>query len=274
MRLRAAAVQTTATHDRDANLDAAETLVRAAACDGAAFVVLPELFNCMGPPAVLRANAEDLDGPTCRWASSLARDLGVHLLAGSIAERIPDAEKIHNTSCLYGPDGTRLAAYRKIHLFDNDVAGAAYVESATVDAGSEVVSADMAGIRLGLATCYDLRFPELFRILALGGATVIALPSMFTTATGRDHWEPLLRARAIENQVFVVAADQWDTRAGSDIRAYGRSMIIDPWGTVLAQAPDSAGYVVADCDLERLGEVRRRLPSLANRRPATYAWPR
>lgn len=276
MRFRAAAVQTTATADRDRNVEVATALVGAAVGDGAELVVLPELWNVFGSPDVLREGAETLDGPTSGWAADTARHHGIWLLAGSIAESVPGSPLLHNTSCLYGPDGARLASYRKIHLFDNDVPGAAYEESATMAPGAEIVTAPACGATVGLAICYDLRFPELFRILALKGATVITLPSWFTAVTGRAHWEPLVRARAIENASFLVAADQVGTlAAGTDgaVQAYGHSMIVDPWGTVVAVAADGEGYVCADLDLDSVGEARRRLPVLANRRPAAYDWP-
>lgn len=276
MALRVAAVQTTATPDRDHNVARAGTLVDAAVRDGAELVVLPELWNVFGTPAVLRAGAETLDGPTSAWASATARHHGIWFLAGSIPEAVEGSSLIHNTSCLYTPSGDRVAVYRKIHLFDNEVPGAAYTESATVSAGDEIVTAPACGTTLGLAICYDLRFPEMFRILALRGATVFVLPSWFTAVTGRAHWEVLLRARAIENACFVVAPDQAGTpAAGTDgeVAAYGHSAIVDPWGTVLAVAPDGEGHVCADLDLGHLEQTRCRLPSLANRRPGTYAWP-
>ncbi|MFN8102942.1 MAG: carbon-nitrogen hydrolase family protein [Acidimicrobiia bacterium] len=276
MTVRAAAVQTTATTDRDRNVERAEALTHAAVRDGAELVVLPELWNVFGTPAVLRAGAETLDGPTSTWAATTARGHGIWLLAGSIPEAVEGSSLIHNTSCLYGPGGERVATYRKVHLFDNDVPGAAYTESATVSAGDELVTASACGTKLGLAICYDLRFPELFRILALRGAAVFVLPAWFTAVTGRAHWEVLLRARAIENACFVVAADQVGTLAagsGGEVSAYGHSAIVDPWGAVLATAPDGEGHVCADLDLALVDETRRRLPSLANRRPGVYAWP-
>lgn len=276
MTIRAAALQTTATPDRDRNLERATALVSSAVRDGAELVVLPELWNVFGDADVLRAGAEQLDGPTGTWASAAAAEHGVWLLAGSVAETVAGSALIHNTSCLYGPDGARVATYRKIHLFDNDVPGAAYVESAVAAPGNEVVSAAACGTTLGLAVCYDLRFPELFRILALRGATIVTLPSWFTAVTGRAHWETLVRARAIENACFVVAADQVATLAPG-VEAYGHSMIVDPWGEVLADAGGDGGpagtFAIADIDLGRLEEVRAKLPSLANRRPATYEWP-
>ncbi len=276
MEMRAAAVQLNSTADKARNLEVAERLVRSAAADGAGLVVLPEKWNLLGDSAVLLEGAEPLDGPTIAEASSWARELGIHLVAGSIAERVEGQEKAFNTSALIGPAGELEATYRKIHMFDVDVGGVAYRESAHEEAGGEVVTASLVGglegVTLGMTVCYDLRFPELYRILAVREATVITVPSAFTLDTGRDHWEVLLRARAIENQVFVVAADQIG-EAPPHYRSYGRSMIVDPWGLVLGQAPDEECFVAAELDLEAQGRIRERLPSLANRRPEAYRWP-
>jgi deaminated glutathione amidase len=270
--MRVAAVQLTSTPDAARNLDAAGTHVRGAADAGAELVVLPELFNRWGSARQLREGAESLDGPTITWARELARDRGIWLVAGSIVERIASSERHANTSCLIGPDGEIAATYRKIHLFDVDVEGFAYQESATVMPGDEIVVAKAGPLTIGMAICYDLRFPEQFRIQALRGATVVTLPSAFTAVTGKDHWEPLLRARAIENQVFVIAPDQRGAST-EKLHWHGRSMIVDPWGVVLAQAPDTECFVTADLDLDAQADVRTRVPSLTNRRPDTYDWP-
>jgi predicted amidohydrolase len=272
MEMRVAAIQLNSTADKARNLEAGERLVRAAAADGAALLVLPEKWNLLGDSAALLEGAEPLDGPTISAAQSWARELGIHLVAGSIAERVDDQEKPFNTSTLIGPDGEIEARYRKIHMFDVDVGGVAYRESAHEEPGDEVVTAGLAGIEIGMTVCYDLRFPELFRILALRGATAFTIPSAFTLETGRDHWEVLLRARAIENQAFVVAPNQVGD-APPHYRSYGRSMVLDPWGVVLAQAPDEECFVAAELDLEAQERVRTTLPSLANRRPAAYRWP-
>jgi predicted amidohydrolase len=276
MQMRAAAVQLNSTADKARNLDLAERLVRAAARDGAALVVLPEKWSLLGDPATLLQGAEPLDGPTIDAARSWASELGIHLVAGSIAERVEGQRKAFNTSTLIGPDGELEAAYRKIHMFDVEVGGVEYRESAHEEPGDEVVTAGLSGglegITVGLTVCYDLRFPELYRILAVRGATVIAVPSAFTLDTGRDHWEVLLRARAIENQAFVVGANQIGP-AAPHYRSYGRSMIVDPWGVVLGQAPDEECFVAAELDLEAQRRVRETLPSLANRRPGAYLWP-
>jgi deaminated glutathione amidase len=269
--VRAAAVQLNSTDDKDRNLESAERLVRDAAGDGAELVVLPEKFNVLGEPDQLEAGAEPLDGPTMQLARSLAAELGIWLVAGSIVERDADG-RLHNTSVLAGPDGDTHGAYRKIHMFDVEVGGVTYRESDTEAPGDEIVLAEATGVPLGLTICYDLRFPELFRILAVRGARVIALPSAFTLFTGKDHWEVLVRARAIENQVFMVAAGQIGTHPPGH-QSYGRSMIVDPWGIPLAIAPDSECFIAADLDLASQDGIREKLPSLANRRPDAYRWP-
>jgi deaminated glutathione amidase len=270
--LRVAAVQLNSNADKDRNLAAAERLVREAAADGAEFVALPEKWNLLAGGEELVAGAEPLDGPSLSAARQWARELGIHLLAGSISERGPAGEKASNTSTLIGPSGDDLAVYRKIHMFDVDAGGVSYRESEFEQAGSEPVAAQVGDLTAGLTVCYDLRFPELFRILALRGARLIALPSAFTLATGRDHWEVLLRARAIENQLFLVAPNQFG-EAPPHFSSFGRSMVVDPWGVVLATAPDEECFVVADLDFEAQDRVRRSLPSLANRQPGAYAWP-
>jgi predicted amidohydrolase len=271
--VRAAAIQMNSTEDRDRNLAVADRLVRAAAGDGATLVALPEKWSVLGTPEQLVAGAETLDGPAISWARATARELGIDLVAGSIVEHVDAREKRFNTSVHVGPDGEIRATYRKVHLFDVEVAGTPYRETDGEDPGEELVTSRLAGdVELGMAICYDLRFPELFRILALRGARVVTLPSAFTLATTRDHWEVLVRARAIENQSFVVAPNQIGAHPPGN-RSGGRSLIVDPWGLVLAQAPDVEGHVIAELDLGRQREIRATLPSLANRRPQAYAWP-
>jgi deaminated glutathione amidase len=269
--LRAAAVQLNSTSDKARNLAAAERLVRAAVADGAKLVALPEKWNLLGGGEELLAGAEPLDGPSLGAARDWARALGIHLLAGSIAER-GEGEKASNTSVLIGPDGEDLAVYRKIHMFDVDAGGVSYRESEHEQPGAEIVTAPLGELVAGLSVCYDLRFPELFRILALRGARLFTIPSAFTAATGRDHWEVLLRARAIENQAFVLAPNQVG-QAPPHFDSFGRSAIVDPWGKVLATAPDEECFVAADLDLAAQNRVRESLPSLANRRPQAYVWP-
>jgi len=271
--LKVAAVQLNANADRAANLAAADRLTRAAAADGARLIVLPEKWTAMGSDEELRAAAETLEGPAIAWARASARELGVDLVAGSFLERVAGAAKLANTSVHVGPAGELKATYRKLHMFDVEVGGRSYRESDLEEPGDEIVSSETAdGVELGLSICYDLRFPELYRILAVRGARVLVLPAAFTLATTRDHWEALLRARAIENQAFVVAANQVGPHPGGH-RSGGRSMIVDPWGVVLAQAQDSEGHIVAELDLARQQQIRAQLPALANRRPEVYRWP-
>lgn len=257
----------TSSADRDANLATAGRLVRAAADAGARLVVLPEKWPFIHGPRTLEG-AEPLDGPSLGAARAWARELGVAILAGSLIEDA-GGPRAHNTSPLVAPDGSVAAVYRKLHLFDVEAGGVTYRESAATAPGSEIVTGEAFGRRIGMSVCYDLRFPELYRRLGADGAEVVVVPAAFTVATGRDHWEVLLRARAIENQVFVLAAGQWGTH-DDGTASYGRSMIIDPWGTVLAQVPDGEGVAVADLDFDALAAIRRRLPALRHRRDDVY----
>jgi predicted amidohydrolase len=269
--MRAAAVQLNSTDDKPANMQAADRLTRAAAADGVDLVVLPEKVNLLGPDAALREGAETLEGPTVAWARETAQELGIDLVAGSFTERRAGHDKLANTSVHVGPDGQVRGVYRKIHMFDVTVEGKEYRESAAQERGEEIVVSEAGQTRLGLTVCYDLRFPELYRILTLRGARVLVVPSAFTKATGAAHWDTLLRARAIENQAFVVAADQIGIHP-PDNESYGGSQIVDPWGDVLARSDDEVGFVAADLDFARQDEVRATLPSLANRVPSAYAW--
>lgn len=270
--IRAAAVQLNSTPDRERNLQAADSLVREAARAGAELIVLPEKWPVLGTPEQTAAAAEPLGGPSLQWARSVAAELGIDLVAGSIAERIP-GDRGANLSVHVGPDGEDRARYRKIHMFDVQVGGTRYKESEHEQPGDEAVLTHTAGgVEVGMSVCYDLRFPELYRALAVAGARVLAVASAFTLATTREHWEILLRARAIEDQAFVVAANQVGEHVPG-LRSGGRSMIVDPWGVVLAQAPDEETFAIADLNLDRLAEIREQLPSLANRRPEAYRVP-
>ena len=270
--MRAAVVQLNSNEDRDRNLEVADRLVRRAGEAGAELVVLPEKFNVIGTAEQLAAGAEPLDGPTLSWAAGVARELGVWLVAGSIVEGGADG-RMRNASALLSASGESVAVYRKIHLFDVEVEGVTYRESDVEAPGEEIVMADAGELPLGLSVCYDLRFPELFRIMAVRGARAFSLPAAFTVPTGRAHWEILVRARAIENQAFVLAAGQAGPHPG-DHHSFGHSMIVDAWGTVLASAQDELeAVVIADLDTDAQEDVRARLPSLAHRRPAAYRWP-
>jgi deaminated glutathione amidase len=266
--MRAAAVQLNSTDEYDRNLEVAERLVRGAAAEGAELVLLPEKWTVLGPPDAIRESAEPIDGPALTAAAGWARELGVYLVAGSVPEIVPEWEKLANTSVMYGPGGEQLAVYRKIHM----VGDVEYRESAVEQAGDQLALGDAGGVLVGLTICYDLRFPELYRILALRGARVLTVPAAFTERTGRDHWDVLIRARAIEDQVFMLAAGQIGF-APPHYRSYGRSMIVDPWGVVLAQAADTECFVSADLDFTIQNEMRNSLPALAHRRPETYQWP-
>jgi predicted amidohydrolase len=269
-RIRVACVQMTSRADKAANLEAAERLVAQAASTGADVVVLPEKWNAIGAADVLHAAAEPLDGGESTAAmADWARRQGITVVGGSITERRDGRKKLSNTSLVFDPEGNVVATYRKIHLFDVEVGGVTYRESEAEEPGDEAVVAHVEGWRIGLSVCYDVRFPELYRILALEGAELVTVPAHFTTPTGRDHWHVLLRARAIENQCYVAAAAQvGETLPGKP--AYGRSVIVDPWGTVLAQAPDEQIVITAEADRARLQEIRAKLPSLANRQPDAY----
>ena len=272
--MRAAAVQLQSTTDTEANLATAERHTRAAAAEGAELVVLPERLDIRGSAADYSAGAEPLDGRPITWARELARELGIDLVAGSVAERREGHERVSNTSVHVGPDGEIRAVYRKIHMFDIEVDGVVYRESEHSEPADEVVLSETAnGVGLGLTICYDLRFPELYRILALRGARVITVPANFTRVTGEAHWEVLLRARAIEDQVFVIAPGQGNLE-GTERDSYGNSMIIDPWGEVLARAPmEGDCFIAAELDLASQDDMREKLPSLANRVGAAYKWP-
>lgn len=268
----AAAVQMESGADYDRNVARAEGLLLEAARRGVELAVLPETFAYMGPAARRYDLAEPLGGRLVSTLREVARRTGMLIVGGTVLEHAGERgdRRVYNTCPVIGPDGSLLGAYRKIHLYDNDVTGGPPArESDSFLAGSEAVLLATPLGRLGLAICYDLRFPELLRHLAVGGAEVIALPAAFTLYNGRDHWEPLLRARAIENLTYVIGADQ----AGVPPESYacnGRSMIVDPWGVVLATAADGEGLACAEVDLDHLAALRRRLPCLEHRRPAAY----
>ena len=272
-RIRVACVQLTSGQDKTANLEKAEKLVAQAAATGSDIVALPEKWNVIGPPKVLHATAETIEGgESVEAMRGWARMHGVTLVGGSITERREGREKLSNTCVVIDPEGDLVATYRKIHLFDVEVGGLTYRESEAEEHGEEPVVADIEDWAVGLTICYDLRFPELYRVLALEGALLATVPAHFTLYTGKDHWHLLLRARAVENGLYVAAPAQVG-ETGIGRPSYGRSLIVDPWGTVLAQAPDEETVISAELDRAWLEEVRRRLPSLSQRRPEAYRWP-
>ena len=269
-KLRVALIQLAADQDVAANIDRAAALIRQAGEQHPGLMALPEMFQYRGPLIGFRESATDVPGPLTEPFSGLARELNTWIILGSLAERSTDPLRPYNTSVLLDPAGQVAATYRKVHLFDVSIEdGPSDRESSRITPGNATVvavlqgAAEEADVRLGLSICFDLRFPELYRELAAGGAAVLAVPANFTEATGRDHWEVLLRARAIENGAFVIAPAQCGMGAG--VPTHGRSMVIDPWGIVVAQAPDGPGIVVADLDLDRVAAVRRQLPTQPTR---------
>jgi predicted amidohydrolase len=266
----AAAIQMSSTLQKAENFEAAERLITEAVSSGAEFVALPELWSCLGLKDVYLENAEPIPGPTTDFLGGMASELGVWVLGGSILEKDSGrSERPYNTSTFFDPSGDMVASYRKIHLFDVKAPDREYVESSIIAPGCEPVVTRAGVITLGLSVCYDLRFPELYRLLAGRGAEVLTVPSSFTLQTGKDHWELLLRARAVENQAYVVAPAQWGQKADGRW-TYGRSMIVDPWGIILSTCPDRDGYALATLDLDYLDRLRAEFPALANRRPESY----
>jgi predicted amidohydrolase len=255
--------------DVEANLASAVALLHRAANDGADLAVLPELFAYLGPVARVPEIAEPLPGgPVAGALADVARERSMWVVGGSVHERAGD--RIHNTAPLFDRTGELVARYRKIHLFDVDLDGQPpFRESALFAEGTELVTHDVEGVRVGLAICYDLRFPELFRGLMALGSELIVLPAQFQHQTGVAHWEALLRARAIENQCFVAASAQWGEFGSPDEhrRSHGHSMIVGPWGDVLVEAPqEGSGVWLADLDMAELRRVRKELPALEHRR--------
>ncbi len=270
-KLTVAAIQMQSGRNLDRNLSTAMRLIDEAIARGAQFIALPELFAFYGPLQLLARSAEPVPGPIIDLVREKARAAGVYILAGSVAESIPENGRIFNTSALIDSHGRITASYQKMHLFDVDLTGHTSVrESSVFERGDRAVVADTDHGKVGLTVCYDLRFPELYRHLALQGAGIIFVASCFMQLTGKDHWEPLLRARAIENQVFVVAPNQTGPIVGTDLVRHGHSAIIDPWGTVLAMATEPEQAIVAELNFDRLNEVRRQIPCMQNRRPDVY----
>jgi predicted amidohydrolase len=271
--LNVAVIQMNSQADKGANIAAALDLIDRAAARGARLVALPEVWPYLGPDDATRDQSETIPGPITKVLAQRARQHGIYIHGGSIYEKRPGDPGMYNTTVVLDPTGEIIARYSKIHMYDVVLDGVAkFQESATVTPGDEIAITEIDGIPVGLTICYDLRFPELFRILALKGAQAIMLPAAFTLTTGKDHWETLIRARAIENGLYMIAPAQWGTHPPGNW-CYGRSMIVDPWGTVLTTAADGVGIAHATVDPSRVATVRRQIPSLANRRPGAYAWP-
>lgn len=268
--VKVAAIQMDSQNDKAANLAKAEKLIRKASQKGATYISLPEYFNFIGTEEEEEANAEViLKGKTSTFLSTLAKELKIWLHGGSILEKVEGETKYYNTTLVFNPDGEMIAKYRKIHLYNVEIKnGPAFLESNTKNFGRDLTVCKTDFAKIGLAICYDIRFPELFRLLALQGAEILMVPAEFPLFTGRDHWEVLLRARAIENQAYVIVPGQIGTKPA--FQSYGRTMIVDPWGTVMAAASDVETTVIAEIDLSYLHEMRQQLPSLENRRPEAY----
>ena len=263
-------VQTNSQDDKQQNIADALAGIDRAARMGARFVSLPELWSYLGPGNHEPGIAEQIPGNLTRMLGDKARERSIYLHAGSFLEQVAEHDKLYNTTVVFDPSGDIVARYRKMHLFDVDIAGEkSYRESDSIEPGEEIVTFDLDGVRVGLAICYDLRFPELFRLLALRGAEIVMLPAAFTLMTGKDHWEPLIRARAIENSMFMIAAGQVGSHPPGRT-CFGRSMVVDPWGVVLAQAGDIPTVITATLDLNEIVRVRKQIPSLKNRRPDRY----
>ena len=265
--MKIAALQTVATPDVDRNLAVAARLIAEAAREGAELAALPEYFCLMGRRdddklAIAEAPGR---GPIQDFLAAQAREHGLWLVGGTLPLQTATPERVRNASCVYAPDGRLAARYDKIHLFRYDNGRESYDEARVLEAGSEPVALQAGPLRLGLSVCYDLRFPELYRALCRPPCDLLSVPAAFTHTTGRAHWELLLRARAVENQCYVIAPAQGGLHENGR-RTWGHSMVVDPWGEVLGVRPEGEGVVVAEVDPKRLAHVRQQLPALAHRR--------
>jgi predicted amidohydrolase len=267
--LRVAAVQMNSGPEESDNLRTASELIEEAASGGAQLIVLPETFHYMGPEEERPRHAQPIPGPLTEHLASLAEKLSVSLVAGSMLERSPDPERCYNTSVIFAPAGSLVDCYRKVHLFDVNIPGGPRArESTCYLPGQEAVVVSVGGVAVGVAICFDLRFPEFFLCLRQGGAEVIVVPSAFTASTGADHWELLLRARALDSQCFLVAANQCGEHPGAGA-SFGHSLVVDPWGEVVARAGTDPAVLMADIDLRRVAEVRDALPIRGEERQGT-----
>ena len=271
-KLKVSIVQMQVTDDVDKNVQTAISLIRDAAQSNPDVIVLPENFHLMGTKEELFKKAETIEGPTITKLREVAKELGTYIVAGTMKLRIQGEEKLRNSCCVINPDGEIQDVYDKIHTFNAQVGGRTYAGNQVEQSGDQIIVTKIKGVPVGLSVCFDLRFPEMFRILALKGAKVILVPALFMLHTGKDHWEVLLKARAIENQVYMVAPATHGTFPPNGDWTYGRSMVVDPWGLVVAQASDGDGVVTVDLDLNLVKDVRKRVPTLSQRRPDVYNW--
>jgi predicted amidohydrolase len=272
-KLRVSLVQMKVTNQVEENVQTAVELIKEAVKSSPDVVVLPENFHMMGRKSEFFEAAETIDGPTLTKLKHLAKEKGIYIVAGTMNLRVPGEEKLKNTCCVINPEGEIQDVYEKIHTFNAQIGGRTITGSKVEQAGGKIVVTSIKGVPVGLGVCFDLRFPEMFRIMALKGAKVIIVPAIFMLHTGKDHWEVLLRARAIENQVYMVAPATYGTFPPHHEWSYGRSMVVDPWGIVTAQASDQTCVITADLDLNWVEDVRKRVPTLTQRRPDVYDWP-
>lgn len=264
-----AVVQLDSQNNKGENLKTACRCIDEAAAEGVRLVSFPEMMNLSGENIGEGGGHETIPGYTTKILMAKAREHGIYIHSGSFCEKIPGGEKAYNTSVIIDPEGEIIARYRKLHTFDVTLPdGTVCDESARLHPGNEIVTVDTALGRLGMSICYDIRFPELYRIMALDGAQVIFTPASFTMPTGKDHWEPILRTRAIENGCYIVAPGQIGKKV--HFTAYGNSMVVDPWGTVVSRARDTVGVIYAEIDLDYEDAIRAKIPSLANRRADVY----
>ncbi|MDM5331701.1 carbon-nitrogen hydrolase family protein [Neobacillus sp. CF12] len=271
-KLKVSMVQMQVTNDVEVNVKKAITLIREAAISNPDIVVLPENFHLMGTKKDFFEKAEFIDGCTITTLRMLAREFGIYIVAGTMKLRIKNEEKLRNSCCVINPEGEIQDVYDKIHTFNAQVGDRTYAGSQVEESGDRIIVTNIKGVPVGLSVCFDIRFPEMFRILALKGAKVILVPAIFMLHTGKDHWEVLLRARAIENQVYMVAPATHGKFPPHEEWSYGRSMAIDPWGLMIAQSSDKDGVLTVDLDLDLVDDVRKRVPTLSQRRPDVYNW--
>lgn len=270
-RFNMALLQVDTQDDKQANLKRISEMVDEAASKNAHFICLPEMVTYIGVGDGPAQNAESIPGTTTELYCSKAKEHGIWLHGGSFYETVPGENRFYNTTVVVNPKGEIVATYRKIHLYDIEVKdGISFKESDTVKPGSDIVDFESDFGPMGLAICYDIRFPELYRLLALRGAKLIFNPAEFNLFTGKDHWEPLLRARAIENVCYMVAPGQFGPK--KTFHTYGRSLVVDPWGNVIAKASDRECIVMAEIDMSYVDHMRAQVPCIQNRRPDTYKW--
>lgn len=269
-RFNVALIQMDSQQDKAANIAKVDKFIDEAVSRGANFITMPEMWTFIaGKDGLVNGNDETIPGPVTEFLAAKAKEKKVWIHGGSMYQTVPGESRYYNTTVVYSPEGTIAATYNKIHLYDVDVKGGVYYkESDTIKPGDKIVDFDTEYCKMGLAICYDIRFPEIYRILALRGAKVIFNPAEFALYTGKDHWESLIRARAIENQCYMICADQIGIKPA--MHTFGRSLVVDPWGNVIAKASDKEGITIAEIDVDYVDKLRTEVPCLTNIRPAAY----